>query len=70
MIITGQPILERTKRAYTVYLAKLEAEQDGLFAFSGDPTGRLENIKTEIEQAENMIDAIHFELRKVQMQET
>ena len=69
MRIEGKTNLERELRAHKLLLAHYEAEQDGLFEFAGDPTGRLEILKVEIEAEENMIDAIHFELRKISMAE-
>ncbi len=69
MTIQGQPNLQRELRAHNLLLAQYHAEQDGLFEFPGDPTGRLEILKVEIEAEENMIDAIHFELRKISMAE-
>ena len=69
MIITGKAILERTKRAYTVYLAQLEKERESLFVVNGDPKEQLENINVEIELAEEMIKSLQFEVNKAELHE-
>jgi len=67
MIITGKAIIERTKRAYTVYLAKLKAERESLFELFDDPSDQLENLNVEIELTENMIQALDFEYNKAEL---
>ena len=67
MIITGKAILERTKRAYTVYLAQLEKERESLFIFNGDPKDQLEELKVEVELSENMIQSLEFEINKAEL---
>ena len=56
--IESKPMLERTRRAYEIYHAKLKAERDSLYASTEFDEDKFIDLKVEIEAAESMISAI------------
>lgn len=65
MIIQSKPMLERTRRAYNIYRAQIEAELDSTFIMSEDSEDRRIAIKAELEAVEALTDAIDNELRAI-----
>ena len=65
MQIQSKPMLERDRRAYNLYRAKIEAELDSTFIMSEKSEERRLDIKAELEIIEARLDAIDRELREM-----
>lgn len=69
MNIQSIPMLQRDKRAYQLYISKMNKELESTFVMSENSEERRLVIKAEIEVSEDRITAIDNELRAIPQSE-